>query len=902
MAMDLPRAALLSQHARLIELDTSYPAGLVVERLTGVEGVCADFRFDIDCLSTSAFIDRAALLAGELVLRLRTADGGHRHWHGYCTGVESLGSDGGLARYRLVMEPWTVFLRLRRNALIFQGLDAIGVLERIAEVYPQAALKVDVGKPLHVPDITTQYRESDHEFVFRLLADAGLAWRFEHRQGRAGGGDAGHELVVFDREAEVPQARPPVLRFHRADATEGLDGLAHFTDLRQSTAGTLATTSWQPRQVAAVGASVAGETAGPHLPNSEVFMAGRSGRFPQRDLAEAWAGHQLDALRLPQRLHAGSGSGRGIEAGAAFVLSQHPDLSGRQFVPLVVEHVAANNLGSGITALAEATDIERGSYRNRFVAVPAGTPIIPLARRKPTAPGAQTARVVGMPGAAVTSSRDHQVRIQFGWQRGTRPNPGGLAAGGKHDDGHAPGDDTSGTWVRVAEWLAGPNWGSHALPRVGSEVLVEFLHGDIDQPIIVGQLYNGEVAPPFALADASNHPGTMSGLHSRSLDGSGTQQWLMDDATGQLRQRLHTSLGDSRLELGHLLEHRDATRGGLRGQGFDLATLGWANVRGGEGVLLSSTARADGNSTQMDVAEAVSQLKGAERTARALSDAAEDSEVAPLAANARQKGLIKQVDPEQDGSYTGVVNGQPATKPRGSRRDGGDAVERFAAPLLFAESPDAIALATPASAVAYAGGNTHATVQQDAHLAAGHTFAGVGGGQVALFAQAGPLKAIAANGPLSLQAHAGALELLADRSVTVTATDERIDVLAKEKVVLQAGQTEIVLEGGDITFKCPGTFVVKAGQVPFKGGARGMTELARLPDTRLKPFDQQFQLVNSETGEPIPDMPYRVETASGEVHFGDTDSHGRTARIRSILAEDITVEWGVGPSGEQSDA
>src|SRR5690554_3417179 len=106
MAMDLPRAALLSQHARLIELDTSYPAGLVVERLTGVEGVCADFRFDIDCLSTSAFIDRAALLAGELVLRLRTAEGGYRHWHGYCTGMESLGSDGGLARYRLVMEPW----------------------------------------------------------------------------------------------------------------------------------------------------------------------------------------------------------------------------------------------------------------------------------------------------------------------------------------------------------------------------------------------------------------------------------------------------------------------------------------------------------------------------------------------------------------------------------------------------------------------------------------------------------------------------------------------------------------------------------------------------------------------------------------------------------------------------
>ncbi|WP_036213989.1 type VI secretion system Vgr family protein, partial [Novilysobacter arseniciresistens] len=292
---------------------------------------------------------------------------------------------------------------------------------------------------------------------------------------------------------------------------------------------------------------------------------------------------------------------------------------------------------------------------------------------------------------------------------------------------------------------------------------------------------------------------------------------------------LHTSLADSRLELGYLLDHRDGSRGSLRGQGFDLATLGWANLRAGEGVLLSTTARTNATSTQFDIAEAVSQLKGAERTAQAMSDAAEGAEVAPLAANPRQTELIKQIDPEQDGTHPGSVNGQSATKPKGPSRDGGAPVEKFASPVLIAESPDAIALATPASAIAYAGGHTHLTAQQDAHLAAGHTIAGVSGGHVALFAQKGPLKAIAANGPVSLQAHAGPLKLLADQSVTVTATDDRIDVLAKQKIVLQAGQTEIVLEGGDITFKCPGNFTVKAGQVPFKGGAKGAAGLEVLP-------------------------------------------------------------------------
>ena len=817
---------------RLIEIDTGVDMPLVAERFTGHEGVCTDFRFEVDCLSTDARLDTGPLLGRAMTLRLQQADGHRRTWHGHCTRVQALGSDGGLARYRLRIEPWTAFLRLRRNALVFQDLDALGIVERVLDDYPQSVLRVDVSRVLPAPPITTQYRESDHGFVFRLLAEAGLAWRFDHESGEDG---PRHVLVVHDPDAATPDCATPVLRFHRSDATESLDAINHFADQRQATASVFTGASWQPEQAEAVAATMEGSAAGPHLPGLEVYTAPRAGRFADRDAADDLAGWRLDALRVPQRLHAGAGSGRAMAPGHAFALTQHPDLGGQRFVPLVIEHIAVNNLGSGIVEMFQAPELERGSYRNRFLVVPDGTALAPNPALKPTAPGMQTARVVGLPEATMTSTRDHQVRIQFPWQRGRQPNPGGLVGTGSdtHPDGHAPGDHTSGTWVRVAEWAAGPNWGSHALPRVGSEVLVEFLHGDIDQPVVTGQLYNGEVAPPFALAEASNHPGTVSGLHTQSLDGSGTQQWLMDDATGQLRQRLHTSLADSRLELGYLVEHDNARRGGHRGQGFDFTTLGWANVRAGQGVLLSTTARTGATSTQMDAIEAVAQLKGAERTAQALSDAAEGSDVAGLAANSGQSDFIAVVDPEQDGRYEGTAGGQATTKPTGKQRDGGDPVERFAEPVLLAESPDAIALATDASALAHAGGNLHLTVQQDLHLAAGQTFAGVSGGHVALFAQRGPIKAIAANGPLSLQAHAGPLELLADQSVTVTATDERIDVLAQEKIVLQAGQTQVTLEGGDITFACPGTFTVKGGQVPFKEGSSGDVRLS-LPDGILK--------------------------------------------------------------------
>ncbi|GHA82291.1 type VI secretion system Vgr family protein [Cognatilysobacter bugurensis] len=881
----------LSGEPRLLEIDTALPGAFLVERYTGTEAVCAPFKFEIDCLSVSAFLDTRVLLGQSVTLRQRCVDQAWRHWHGLCTQVAPLGGDGGYARYRLTVEPWTALLALRRNALIFQDHDVRGVLEQVFADYPQADWRIDVTQPLPTRAVTTQYRETDWAFVARLLADAGLAWRFEHRQGASADDARLHTLVVFDRQAERPSARPDTLRFHRSNASERQDAITAFTQQRQMTPDAVVVGSWQAERVEAVAGTAELAPAGPNLPRREVYGMPRAGRFTDEAHVRQAAELQLDALRVSQSLHAGGGTGRGLEAGAAFTLVGHPELDGQRFVPVAIEHVATNNLGTGIVAILDDVELERGSYRNRFLAVPADTALVPAAQTRPLAPGAQTARVVGLPDAAVTGNRDHQVRIQFPWQRGRAPNPGGLADTGSRSnpEGHAPGDHTSGTWVRVAEWLAGPNWGSHALPRIGSEVLVEFLHGDIDQPVVTGQLYNGEVAPPFALTDASNHPGTLSGLHTQSLDGSGTQQWVIDDAPGQLRQRLHTSIADSRLELGYLIEHHNGQRGALRGQGFDLATLGWANLRAGQGVLLSTTARSRAQSTQFDVAEAVSQLKAAQDTAQALSDAASQHDVAGLAANEQQDAFIRQIDAEQDGRYTGPVGGQAAAKPTGSARDGGDPVERFASPVLLAESPDTIVMTTPASALAFAGNNLHLTSQGDAHIAAGQTWSAVSGRHAALLAQTGPIRVIAANGPMSLQAHTGALELLADQSVTITATDDRIDVLAKEKIVLQAGQTQITLEGGDITFACPGTFTVKASQHPFSGGASASAALDTLPDGLT---DQAIELLYTYRNlAPVQGAPFKLVFANGQTISGTLDEEGR-ARIENAPGHAVKVEYG----------
>ena len=831
----LAALAVPSQQARLIQLDAPIP-GLVVERFEGHEAVCAPFRFEIDVLATSAFLSADGLLGQPLGLRLRRADGGQRHWQGLCTAVAPLGADGGLARYRLTLEPWTALLTHRRNALIFQDLDTRGVLEQVFTDYPQAAFRFDVTRSLPTRAITTQYRESDWAFTTRLLAEAGLAWRFEHAQPGEGEDDeAGHALVIFDQQAELPEGG--TIRFHRIDASEGEDAISAFSERHQLVPGRVQVGSWHSEQLASVTGQAEADSG--KLPVLEVFVQPRAGRFAEGEYAQAEAMHRLDGLRVPHVLHAGAGSARDLSAGRGFTLVRHPNHDGQAFVPLHVVHVAVNNLGHGITALLAAPELERGSYRNRFVAAPAGTPLAPLPRPRPTVHGPQTARVVGLPEAAVTSNREHQVRIQFFWQRGPAPNAGGLTGTASQHPGHAPGDATSGTWVQVAEWIAGPNWGSHFLPLVGAEVLVEFAHGDIDQPRVTGQLYNGEAAPPFAggIDGPSNHPGVLSGLHTRSHDGAGSQQWVLDDTPGQLRTRLHTSLADSRLELGYLIDHQDSRRGGLRGQGFELFTRGWGNVHADGGLLVSTTTRQDATSTQLDITEAVDQLKGAERTAGNLHSTLQQQQVPGFSANRQLTALREAVDPQERGKYGGSVNGQSAMKPQGGGREPGDSpVDRFADARLIAESPESIALSTASSAVAYAGGALHMTVQEDAQLSAGNTISGISGQHAALYAHEGPLRAIAANGPVSLQAHTGPLELLADQSVTVNATDERIDVLAKAKIVLQAGQTRVTLEGGDVTFECPGSFTVKATEHPFSSGANGSAEIDLLPQgtTRMK--------------------------------------------------------------------
>lgn len=909
----------LSQHARLITLasaqERALPESLMAEQFTGREAVNELFVFDIDALSVSTDLDLSMFIGEELTIELLQPDGSKRAWHGLCTQASWMGADGGVARYRLRLEPALTLLRERRDCYIFQDKNALDIVTELLADYPQLRFEIDVTQELAPRAICTQYRESDLEFFTRLLASEGLSWRFEHDQAGDdddGGGDgqAKHCLVIFDSKAKAP-ATPggDTIRFHGVRATDTDDAIDEFRARRQVQANAVSISSWDPEQLLAPAAEQQSSLDAGELPTLAIYDGSGERIASDSGAADPHSQLMLQALELDNKVFEGAGAVRRLAAGHAFNLTQHeryPD-GDSAFTVLTVTHEARNNFEAQIKGAA-STGIEAGTYRNTFACVRDTVAIVPRVMAAPhasTALGPQTAMVVGLGDAVSTTTRDHQVKVQFAWQRGQGVNAGGMLHN-TDDKGNAPGDETSGTWVRVAEALAGPNWGSQFTPRIGTEVLIDFIEGDMDRPVVVAQLYTGSDAPPFAAGvdSGANHAGTLSGIHSHNFDGGGFNQWQLDDTPGQVRTRLATSTAATQLNLGYLIQQApsSAHRGAYRGSGFELRTDAWGVVRGGEGVLLSTTARSQQGSgvtsTQMDVAEAVSLFKGAQDLGKRLTEAAtQQNALFSKDAAKAQADFIDLIDPKAKGKHAGAVNGQDAVKAKSGARelDAGQPVEKFGAPIVLMEAPANINWATPASTVIFAGEQLQWTTQSDLHMAAAHTVSSVAANAANFFTHSGGIQAIAGNGPVSLQAHTDQLEILADKAITVISVNDSIKISARERIVLQAGQSQITLEGGNITFACPGTFTVKGSNHIFESGNSSKISPLKLPDSRLKLYDEEFILKDKRTGEPFAKQFYRIKRADGSYEDGITDDLGETHLVRAAEAEGIEID--ISPDG-----
>jgi len=928
----------ISQHKRLMQLETALPsATLVVERaqwqedtsgLGGGAQPLSPLLAVVDCLSTHANIELKALLGEQMSLRLMCAHGGYRTWHGYVAQAAQLGSDGGLARYRLQLVAFTHLLSLRQDSRVFLGQRADEIIARVLRAYPQANFKLELSPEAlaaaPVRGTTTQYQETDAAFVARLLSEEGWTYRLEHAddgkplsQAKA----AKHCLVIHDAQAPRPDLGS--LRFGKPDVRRfGLpeDTITSIAIERSVRPNAVTQAAWDARQLAGVSAELKSALQAGDVPTLEVYDGRGERRFAQHAQGEDSAHSPLadtrTALALARHelgvktLH-GDSAVRTLAPGANFQLTEHSlygvqgaALAGRsdnQFVVLSVQHEAANNLGSEAAQLLKRTELEAGSYRNHFQAAPAAARLVPAHIPKPHAPGVQTALVVGHAGDTVTTERDLRVRIQFPWQRGQAPLAGGLSGPltpGQEETGHAPGDASASQWARVAQASAGANWGAVFMPRLGTEVLVEFIDGDLDRPLIVGQLHNGQDALPWpaGVDSGANHPGTLSGWHSHTLDGEGVNQWVIDDATNQLRMRLAShSQGSpwSELSLGHIIGQgaQSSQRGAWLGSGFYAHTEGWASVRAAQGLLLSTTARAgtygSAQGTQMDAQEAVAQLKGAQQLGQALGDAASAQGAMKLASHTAAKqealqGLIESIDPKHDGKH--------ASEKKANGREAGDPVEQFAKPYVVLDTPSAAVIASPATIASFSGQDTSLTAQDDVHAAAAHTASLVSGQTTSLYTHQGELQTIAANGNFSLRAHTDQMEILADKDITVISVNDEITITASQRIEIVGGDSKVVLDGGNIDFITSGAFTVKAASHEWAGGGSGSARLPTMPDSRVKLFDEAFVLKDQKTGKPLALQEYRIKRSDGTYEYGITGEDGKTHLVSAVNAESLSIE------------
>jgi type VI secretion system secreted protein VgrG len=511
--------------------------------------------------------------------------------------------------------------------------------------------------------------------------------------------------------------------------------------------------------------------------------------------------------------------------------------------------------------------------------------------------------VVGPTGAAIHTDRDHRIKVQFHWQRGAashsrqhHPSPQGHTG--------APGDDTAGTWVRVATPMAGANWGSNMLPRVGQEVLVDFIEGDIDRPVVIGSLYNGRGqadaphnqaahgagaasgnAPPWFPGERGGHghAAVLSGFKSQALqasqDGNGPyNQLVFDDTPGQARVALQhhakQHAGTAELNLGHLRHQSDNERLDTVGFGAELKTAHSAALRAGQGMLLSTDARTGGRGSQLDAREAVGQIEHSHRL---------EVDIATLAHKHNAK-LKDEAAPEALAAIKEMAHSAEVLSATAGEQQ---PVEAYSEPQLQLSSPAGIVATTPADAILSAGTTSSIVAGQDINVVAQGNLSNLVANGISLFTygkatnkekpnQEVGIKLHAASGKLSTQSQSGPTSLTADKKITVASVSKSVSISAPKKHVLLTAQgAYIKLEGGNIEVHAPGKVEFKASKKELAGPISVPSpELAmKVSELNIK-RDLEIEYVDAD-GNVLTDEPITLRFSSGVEKKAVLDSSGK---------------------------
>jgi len=503
-----------TQKKRLIGINTPLGADiLLLNQFTGSEGLGRLFSFDLGLLSEKKHdIDLNKIVGQSVTVRLQLQSGGERYFNGIVssfvqTAVGRIASDETYSSYRATVVPWLWLLTRTANCRIFQDLTVPDIIKKIFSEYGFGGLvedKLTLSYP--VWEYCVQYRETAFNFVSRLMEQEGIYYYFTHADGQ-------HMLVLCDSPgAHQPYPGHDSIPFRptREKATPaGYIQDWSIGKTLQPVKFTHTDYNFKKPRTPMLEDPFAWpfcEIQRDHQ-HADFEVFDYPGEFRLAPDGEQYAKTRIEELQAQHEIGAGSGDTRGIAPGYTFALKNN--LRGDQNRPYLV--VAASYTAT-VSGYAAGDADGEDEFSCSFSAIPAETPYrAPRNTPKPTIQGAQTAIVVGPPGEEIYTDQYGRVKVQFHWDRE-----------------HSYGPDSS-CWIRVAQNWAGKKWGMLFTPRIAHEVIVEFLEGDPDRPIITGRVYNADHIPPYVLPDNK----TMSTIKSlSSKGGNGFNELRFEDKKG----------------------------------------------------------------------------------------------------------------------------------------------------------------------------------------------------------------------------------------------------------------------------------------------------------------------------------------------------------------------------------
>jgi type VI secretion system secreted protein VgrG len=458
-------------------------------RMSAAEEVSRSFEFSIQALSEDGTLAASSLLGKPASVAVQLPDGSDRCFHGLVCAMGLEGSDEALYSYRLLLRPWLWLLTRRADTRVFQNKSLQDVLKAVFEPF-SVDYRFDLNGSYPTYEYCVQYRESDFDFVSRLLEQEGIYYYFEHEQSR-------HTLVLCDRSsAHKPCPGQSEIPFR--ETLDGLIDLEAVTDWRvveeiQSGQAVLTDYDFEHPQTSLQATAKASRSTA----SSKLEVYDPPGRYLTKDAGDRYAKLRVEGEQARYTRVTGKGAVRSLAAGHSFTLKEHPRADQNTKYILLSTRIEAQYAGY-------ASGGGDTSYTCQFVALPATEQYRPEAvTPKPMVHGPQTALVVGPSGEEIHTDKYGRVKVQFHWDR----------LGKK--------DENSSCWVRVSHPWAGKGWGMLALPRIGQEVVVSFLDGDPDRPLITGRVYNADNMPPYTLPDHA----TISTIKSRSSKGGGDSDY-----------------------------------------------------------------------------------------------------------------------------------------------------------------------------------------------------------------------------------------------------------------------------------------------------------------------------------------------------------------------------------------